>query len=95
MTDPDEGDVVFFVFATFEHHEEAPAGVWSCKLSEVCSAFKTRGAANTMYRGELGKITAVRVEERIWRPPRDGSPPVIISENIFNQREMRHVSRGA
>jgi len=85
-------DIVYFVYATFEDDKEIPMGVWQPDIRGICSQFKTGGVRSGHF-SMFGECLSIRVVERIWTEPEDGSSPRIISENIYNQRDMRRLGR--
>ena len=81
-------ELVNFVYATFEKKSEMPMGIWSLNLSDICKNFKTWGQINNQSYNVWGDIISIRVVQRAW-----GKSPIIISENIYNQRDMRRIAR--
>ena len=55
--------------------------------------WETRSQTGLMAAIKHGKCESIRLVERIWVEPVDGSPPVVISEKVYNQRDMRRLAR--
>ncbi len=96
-------DIVYFVYAKHKNYDkEIPSGVWTAgegTVRSICSAFKKGGGWETrsqtgLYAArEYGKCESIRLVERIWTEPADGSSPKVISEKVYNQRDMRRLAR--
>ena len=93
-------DIVYFVYAKHENYnKEIPSGVWSWDVRGICSQFKKggdwerRSMTGSIAASKYGKCESIRLVERIWIEPADGSSAKIISEKVYNQRDMRRLSR--
>ncbi len=86
---------VYFVYAKYENYDkEIPSGVWHPDVQGICSQFKKGGGWERSMLGSLhGKCESIRLVERIWAEPEDGSSPKVISEKVYNQRAMRQLAR--
>lgn len=96
-------DIVYFVYAKHENYDkEIPSGIWTAgegTVQCICSAFKkggdweTRSMTGSIAASKYGKCESIRLVERIWIEPADGSSPKVISEKVYDQRDMRRLSR--
>lgn len=96
-------DIVYFVYAKHENcDKDIPSGVWTAgegSVQNICSSFKkgggweTRSQTGLMAVSQYGKCESIRLVERIWIEPVDGSSPVVISDKVYNQRDMRRLAR--
>ena len=85
-------DIVYFVYATLEDGKEIQAGVWLLDIRYICSQFKQGGGIRfSLLLSRCEGCLSIRVVERIWAEPEDGSPPKVISENIYDQKDMRRL----
>ena len=92
-------DIVYFVYAKYENYDkEIPSGVWQSDVGSICSQFKKggdwerRSMTGSIAASKYGKCESIRLVERIWIEPADGSSPEVISEKVYDQRDMRRLS---
>ncbi len=87
-------DVVYFVSVKAEKDDEEVAmGVYSRNLANICWGWRNWGHCNNRYYQDLGAVEYIRVVERIWADREDGQPREIISDTVYNQRDMRRIGR--